>query len=234
MTISQHDINKNETVKNCKVCNGKGTVLVPSARALPTKNPKRQVRFTRAALCICRLNEQIELKYTYFNPERTTFVTEQMAAASSQLYDINKNILFDGDTSEIVQRCKAVFVHHRADGAKLFYIGNGIEIVLEYYVKQPDGVERSLADLIRNHDLVVIVFNTQASNRAVAGVMVELIQGRYNAGKATWIIPFGKMEDAAEYSEDLTPLLKNFCVKKVSYDTKGTKTVIGAIGRKRD
>lgn len=213
MNLSRNDIESNSTVLNCKVCGGKGFIFKASKTPIPTKNPKRTVTFSDAVLCHCKRNELVEISSPYFNPTNTGTISDELAKKTAKTLSIKKNYKFFGGVEKFLKLCKAVFVHYRQDANMLFYIGNGIEIVTEYYLPNPDGIERSIQDLIRNRALVVIMFTTSVSNKAVAPVIQELIMGRKMAGKATWIWVPEHVEDTAEYSEELKPLLNGFIAR---------------------
>lgn len=214
MPLSQQDIDDNKTVSSCTRCGGSGTLLVPSDKGIPTKNPNRVVHFTKAVLCVCRKNELVELSNPFFN--KTPLITEETAAEWAKQFDITKNlhIIWPESEKDIMPYLKGVLVHYRQDTNKTFHISNGLNIIQEYYVAQPDGITRTLNDLVLYKDLLVIIFNTQAVNKAVTPVMMELIQARFNANKPTWVCSSAEIHNSAEFSEDLRPILDKFIAFK--------------------
>lgn len=214
MALSQQDIDDNKTVSSCSRCGGTGTILVQSDKGIPTKNPNRVVHFTKAVLCVCRKNELVELSNPFFN--RTPLITEETAEYCARLFDITKNLhlVWPESEKDLIPYLKGVLVHYRQDTNRTFHISNGLNIVQEYYVAQPDGITRNINDLVLYKDLLVIIFNTQAVNKAVTPVMMEIIQARFNANKPTWVCSSEEIHTAAEFSEDLRPILNKFKVIK--------------------
>lgn len=211
MQLTPEEILRNGTVAKCPLCKGQGFLLEHSGSALPTKNPNRKVSYAQAKLCICRKNELVENSSPYFNPRTTALVSEELARKFAETYDINQNIWFTGPDLVFFNLCKTVFVHHRQNPLMLLHITNGLDLLQDYYVEQTGAnKERSIAELILGRDLLVVVCNTTAKNKALADVIVQVVNGRRTAGKGVWVWTPSNFVDMTEYSDTLQGLLNTW------------------------
>lgn len=210
MQISKLDIDGNTTVKNCSKCGGTGAIIIHDGKPRQTKNPDRQVCFSRAVLCECRRNEIVENSYPVLRNPRLPKISSELAEKFASQYPLTKDFWFDGSIDQFLIATKAAFVYHRKSSKFLGHVSNGLEIVQSYYVEQPKGSERHFLDLVNFRDLVVIIANTRVSNIAVPTCVVELIQGRQTIGKPTWIYTPKDFDACMEYSDNLKALLGDF------------------------
>ncbi|MFA5436642.1 MAG: hypothetical protein WC372_11445 [Candidatus Neomarinimicrobiota bacterium] len=220
MQLTPVDIEKNNTVQKCPICNGRGTILEQGGFRIPTKNPGRTRGFTQARLCICRKNEIVENSSSYFNPNSTHKVSTADAIKAASRCKYNTNIIFKGDVMKVLNFIKAVFVFHRQDSLLHFQIANGLEFLQNYYVEQKDGASRTLNDIINNRDLLVILANTRTPNQALAGTTLQIVQGRLMAGKGTWLYLPEDFTACTEYSKELVSLIDTWRV--VDYSKKAS------------
>ncbi len=216
MNLTQSDIAKNNTVQNCPLCKGKGQFIEPSPTAIPTKNPNRVIRFSQARLCICRKNELIENSSPYFaNTAVIRPVSDSVAEGFAKRFNYQKSFWFTGKDTTFLQYCKAVFVYHRQNSSLVFQILSGLEAVQNFYVEQPDGVERTLYDLINNRDLLVILCTSRVTNKAMANTILQVVTERTRVGKATWVWTPPNFSDMSEYSEELQKILTGWSAVEV-------------------
>ena len=199
------------TVAECTICGGTGQRYVVSARELPCKDPARHVHLMDSKPCICKMNELVERKYAYMHP---LAVPPQLDRAKivndvAKLKPFEQSLKFVGPLDAFLPRLKRVLVRYAFED-KLFHFSNGIEVVQEYYVGQAEGVERRVQDLIYNRDLVVIRFDTSVANKALKQVMLELIGGRAQMHKPTWIWSRSGVERTEEFSEELHQHIQDF------------------------
>lgn len=211
MHLTEADIARNNTVKSCPLCKGKGTFIEPSATAIPTKNPNRVVHFSQARLCICRKNELVETSSPYFaNTRAIKSVAENVAAGMAKTHPYTRNTWFEGDYTTFMQRVKCVFVHHRQNCSLIFQVISGLEAIQNYYVEQKDGAERTLYDLVNNRDLLVILCTTQVQNKALSNTVLQIVQDRVRLGKGTWVWTPKDFASMTEYSEELQKILSGW------------------------
>lgn len=214
MKLTKNDINKNSTVLNCKKCGGRGVIIVSDGKQRPTKNPNRTISFPRAVVCECRRNEIVENSYPLLGNPKIPKIDGRVAEQWAKMFPLRNNYWFSGPSTQFYWIMKAIFVHHRRSSKFMGYIANGLEMILEYYVEQPEGSSRTFHDLVHGMDLVVIVANTKVSNAAVGPGMVELVQARVATGKAIWLFSDGDFDRCTEFSDDLKIILGESFIKK--------------------
>lgn len=210
MQLTPSDMNRNNTVAKCKICNGVGTVLEDGKTLIPTKDPNRKVLFTQARLCICRRNELVENSSSYFNPTTTPTITTELAEKAFNNYKYTTNLVFTGNEKLFFTICKSVFVHARLNSSLMFHIANGLELLQNYYVEQSDGADRTLDDLINKKHLLVILCVTEVSNKALSKTVLQIVKGRERAGMGTWVFTPDNFSSKTEYSQELMDALTSW------------------------
>jgi len=192
-----------DTVNNCKICNGRGETLAKSDRKLPGKRPGTEVSYMVSKLCICKKNLMVERKFKCLHPATIGTVSDKKCKDIHKEYGIRKSRVFTGSEFAFFRIVKSMFVNYVTSADMIFHMSTGLEIIQDYYVEQKDGSRRDMSDLIYNRDLVVIMFTTNAANKALQPVMLDLIQGRVRIGKPVWIWTPTDIRTSGEWTETL-------------------------------
>jgi len=192
-----------DTVKNCKVCGGKGEILGKSDRTLPGKRPGQEISYMVSKLCICKKNLMVERKFKCLHPASIGTVSLEKCKKISKQYGIKKSRVFVGSEFAFFRIVKSMFVNYVTEADMIFHMSTGLEIIQDYYVEQKDKSLRDMNVLTYDRDLVVILFTTNAANKALQPVILDLIQNRVRIGKPVWIWSPKDIRTAGEWTESL-------------------------------
>lgn len=217
-------IDRFTTVKECPECKGQGYMLRMSTLAVPCKDPNRKIRTMVTVECVCKKNERIERKYPALrpsvpgsqNPGVPMLSEEEVKKIAVDKFHLDKglrtNYKFFGNPEKFFRIVKASFLYLLQDASARFYMGTGYEVIKDYYVGADD--RKDYMSLLNDFDLVVLLFDSRVSNKAMKPAIMELVQTRYRKGLATWVWSEGDITQVGEWSDDIAQLVNDpqkFC-----------------------
>lgn len=230
------------TVKECPLCKGQGYTMRLSSQGIPCKDPNRQIRTMETLECICKKNERIERRYPALRPCAPgsqnqgvpTLLDEEISKIAVEKFRLNKglrtNYKFFGNPEKFFRIIKASFLYLMQDASARFYMGTGYEVIKDYYVGADD--RKDYMALLNDFDLVVLLFDSRVSNKALKPAIMELVQTRYRKGLATWIWSEGDITQMGEWSDDIAHLVNDpqkFCFVNLVPTVKDANASVSAM-----
>jgi hypothetical protein len=108
------------------------------------------------------------------------------------------------------------------DPMPAMYACKAIDLLINFYVAQSDGIATSLNDTER-FDLLVFTLGTQQKNDQLKTVVAEVVKNRLNARKPTWIfLPTPTLDGCVqEKSPELEELLKLYKTVTIAGNGQG-------------
>jgi hypothetical protein len=178
----------------CTICNGSGHIIIDSLHA------KR---------CDCLTKSLYAKKLGMF------FQRVSIAKDSPYLEKIDTNLFLVVSDDEINPHIKAAFIKLGLDAQWLYIDDSNI---LQAWLNKPNSANAENLQELMEIPFMVIRLGIQGyANRALSGVLCELLMGRLLRYRPTWVISPRELESESclEYSEELEYLLKkNFETNK--------------------
>jgi len=174
---------------NCPHCKGRGHIFIDSMTA------KR---------CVCLLRKLYADKMGYLLWNTPTIKTSKLAKK------LGENLLLIYDDEDINPHLKYAFIHLGLN-AQWLYIDDSS--VLQAWLGKPNSARaENLQDLIEYPFMVLRLGTVGYPNKALPGVIHELLIGRILASRVTWIVSPReiKQETCREYSDELMLLLNQY------------------------
>lgn len=173
----------------CPKCNGTGHIFIDS------------LNFKR---CDCLLNRLYAKKLG-----RVLYNVKEIPN-THLLKKLENNMLFITDDEDINPHLKTVFMHLGLN-ARWLYIEDSN--VLQAWLGKPNSAgAENLSDLIEYPFLVLRLGVVGYQNKALPGVICELLMGRILGYKPTWIISPRDLtpETCLEYSDELDNIIRRY------------------------
>jgi hypothetical protein len=218
----------------CEYCNGSGEILTP------VLYKRINIRKMASVPCVCFTSRLVSqenslLQYLgddYLHPDKMdtqlVFLPEDLPSSP--------NFLITGDPDYFRLQMKSLLMKNRfiVPKPKILF-SRSINIVQKYYVAQEDESFYHLsATLI--FDLVVVIFGTKETNKAVAPSMAQMVATRKEEKRPTWIYfppTNSSLEQCKqEKSPELEETIKEF--KTVILSTKDTMIKTEAIKKSKN
>lgn len=215
----------------CGLCSGQGYVLRPSKEKIQARDPKRSFFKMETVECFCKRVERVERRWKplsrKLDDKKAPLTEDDVRTIAEKKFKFNEgvkgNYLFFGNPEQFFRLVKACFLYLIQDPSAKIFLGTGYEVIKDYYVGADDKNEYMA--LLNEFDLVVLMFDTTVSNKALKPVMVDLLKSRLRRGLATWVWSETELETTSEWSDDLVPILRDS--SKFTYQSLMPKVVSG-------
>jgi hypothetical protein len=210
-----------ENKKVCPYCGDSGQIKfrLPDKDLIAIDKFGKPVEAYSYYTCFCLNNKVVSKSFNKLvgAPD----ITPEQAIQAGKFAGF-RNLIILGNEQKFLHLVKATMVLH-ANYHHTFEFLNGIELVHKYYVQQPPGVFRSLADL-ENKDLVIFIFDAAPENKAQNTTIFEVVRNRLRmnnpedlnklrrVGRPTWIYSTtqASLEQSKEYSSEIKALMGYF------------------------
>jgi hypothetical protein len=209
----------------CPYCSDTGQIRLKQKKAFMVDRNGKPMEEYRYYTCFCVNNRTISNQYNQL--AGIPAITPEQALKASKFAGL-RNLLLFGHSLKFLHLVKSMMVLH-ANYHKTFEMLNGYDVIKKYYVEQPTGEHRSIADL-EEMDLLVFTFDTSMENRAQNRVVFEVIKRRCRMNdptkmqqgkpvdKPTWIYASSQenFKESKEYSADIEELIEFFTTLNLS------------------